>query len=123
MRPREGSAGFTLVETLIALAIIAAALGGTLQVVAAQARTTRAVDDRRMAMLVAQSQLAAIAAAADSGQFTARGRTSGVAWRVDIAPYQTSYTYPRVELITVAAGAGSAGRPLVTLHSLRLARP
>ena len=122
MRP-AGNDGFTLVETLIALAIIAAALAATLRVVVSQARATRSVDDRRMAMLVAQSQMSAIAAAAGSGQFDTRGRTSGVDWHVAIAPYQTAYPSPKVEQITVAAGVGTAGKPLITLHSLRLAQP
>ncbi len=123
MTGRDGSDGFTLVETLIALAIIAAALAGTLRVVVAQARATRSVDDRRMAMLVAQSQLSAITAASDTGQFETRGRTSGVDWRVALSPYPTVYANPRVEQITVTAGVGPAGRPLVTLRSLQLARP
>lgn len=120
----EGSAtrGFSLVETLIALAIIAGALAATLQVVVSQARATRTVDDRRIAMLVAQSQLAAIAAAADTGQFETRGRTSGIDWRVQIAPYPTRFARPKIESITVSAGAGPNGKPLAVLHSLRLAR-
>ena len=115
--------GFTLVETLIALAIIAGALAATLQVVVSQIRATRMIDERRMAMLVAQSQLAAIAAAADSGQFETRGRTSGVAWRAAIAPYPTRFARPRIESVTVSAGTGPDGRPLAVLRSLRLARP
>lgn len=123
MTRSNATRGFSLVETLIALAIIAAALAATLHVVVSQARATRTVDDRRIAMLVAQSQLAAIAAAADTGQFETRGRTSGVDWRVQIAPYPTQFARPKIESITVSAGKGPNGKPLAVLHSLRLARP
>lgn len=123
MKRSAASGGFTLVETLIALAIIAGAMAATLRVVVGQAHATRSVDERRIAMLVAQSQLAALAAAADTGQFETRGRTSGVDWRVEIAPYPTRFARPKIESITVSAGSGANGRPLAVLHSLRLARP
>lgn len=115
--------GFTLIETLVALAIIATALAATVQVVTAQARATQSVDARRMAVLVAQSQLAAIAAASDTGALKTEGRTSGVAWRIDITPYPTQYAQPRLESVTITAGRGPGGKPLVSLRSLRLARP
>ncbi|MFM9827778.1 MAG: prepilin-type N-terminal cleavage/methylation domain-containing protein [Sphingomonas sp.] len=121
-RSGKREAGFTLVETVIAIAIIAAMLGATMQAVVANARASRMVEDRRVATLVAQSELSAAAAAANTGLLEAHGATSGVAWRVRIAPFSGRHALPRLEEVTVDAGRGAAGAPLVTLKTLRIAR-
>ncbi len=115
-------AGFTLVETLIATALVAAMLGATVSTVVANARASRMVEDRRVATLVAQSQLSAAAAAANTGLLEARGTTSGVTWRVRIAPFSGRHALPRLEEVTVDAGRGASGAALVTLKTLRIAR-
>lgn len=114
--------GFALAETLVASAIVAGMLGITLQVLTTRARTTRMIEDRRLATLVAQSQMSVFIAASDTDQLQSHGRTSGVEWHVIIEPYPTRYAQPRLERVSVDAGTGRAGRPLIRLHSLRIAR-
>lgn len=121
MTRRRGERGFTLVETLIASAIIAAMLGATMQTVIGNARAARLVEERRLATLIAQSQLAAAAASATGRLLDTKGVTSHIAWRVRIEPYAGQFASPRLEQIIVTAGSGTAGKPLVELRSIRIA--
>ena len=74
--------GFSLVETLIASVIIAGMLGVVFQVIETGARQTRAVENRRLAILVAQSQLAAVGAAQNNSFGETKGVTGGIRWRI-----------------------------------------
>jgi prepilin-type N-terminal cleavage/methylation domain-containing protein len=114
--------GFTLPEALIASAIVAAMLGVTLNVVQNNARTARINEERRAALLVAQSQLA-IAEVAVPGRFETReGRSGQIDWRLRIEPYRSTLASPAIDQITVTAGQGPSGQPLVELTTLRVAR-
>ena len=115
--------GFTLPEALVASAIVAAMLGVTLNVVQNNARASRINEERRAALLVAQSQLA-VAEVAVPGRFAAReGRSGTVGWNLRIEPYRSALASPALDQITVSAGEGPSGRPLVQLTTLRVARP
>lgn len=114
--------GFTLPEALVASAIVAAMLGVTLNVVQNNARASRINEERRAALLVAQSQLA-VAEVAVPGRFAARqGRSGTVGWDLRIEPYRGALASPALDQITVSAGEGPSGQPLVELTTLRVAR-
>lgn len=118
-RQKEG--GFTLPEALVASAIVAAMLGVTLGVVQNNARAARVNEERRAALLVAQSQLAA-AQVAVPGRFAAReGKSGQIGWSLRIEPYRGAVASPALDRITVTAGAGPSGEPLVELTTLRVA--
>ena len=113
--------GFTLPEALVASAIVAAMLGVTLNVVQNSARAARINEERRAALLVAQSQLA-VAEVAVPGRFVSReGRSGAIAWELRIEPYRGTFANPAVDQITVSAGTGPSGQPLVELTTLRVA--
>lgn len=115
--------GFTLPEALVASAIVAAMLGVTLNVVQNNARAARINEERRAALLVAQSQLA-VAEVAVPGRFEVReGRSGVIDWRLRIEPYRSTLTGPALDQITVSAGSGPSGQPLVELTTLRVATP
>jgi general secretion pathway protein I len=115
--------GFTLVETLVATAIVAAALGVTWQVVETGARQNRAVENRRIAILVAQSQLAAVGAAQSNSLGDTRGVTDGVNWRIAIKPYTAGPASAiKLEEVSVTTGLESDKRDLFTLQTIRVAR-
>lgn len=122
MSARSTSAGFALVEALVAAAIVAVMLVAVLQSVVAQSRASRLVEQRRLAVLVAQSQLAAIDAVAGDRAVASQGVTSGIRWRVAVRPFATRFSRPRLDEVTIAAGTGSAGKPLVVLRTLRIVR-
>ncbi len=113
--------GFTLPEALVASAIVAAMLGVTLNVVQNNARSARINEERRAALLVAQSQLA-VAEVAVPGRFVTReGRSGDIAWQVRIEPFRSALASPALDQITVTAGTGPQGLPLVELTTLRVA--
>lgn len=116
-------AGFTLPEALIASAIVAAMLGVTLGVVQNNARAARINEERRAALLVAQSQLA-VAEVAVPGRFAQReGKSGTIRWALRIEPYRGTFASPALDRITVTAGEGPSGQPLVELSTLRVAGP
>lgn len=118
---RETDRGFTLPEALVASAVVAAMLGVTLGVVQNNARAARVNEERRAALLVAQSQLAA-AQVAVPGRFAAReGRSGAIGWSLRIEPYRGAVASPALDRITVTAGEGPSGEPLVELTTLRVA--
>jgi hypothetical protein len=122
-RPGAGERGAMFVEAMLAAAIVAVALGATLRVVADSAQRTRAVEARRAAVLVAQSELDGVASVIPLQP----GRTVGVAgdlvWEVNVAPYvEGGDATDAGGLWRVAVGVRQrAGGPdLVTLQTLRL---
>ncbi|MBU7579562.1 MAG: type II secretion system protein [Porphyrobacter sp.] len=121
LQRRRSERGFTLPEALVASAIVAAMLGVTLSVVQNNARAARINEERRAALLVAQSQLA-VAQVAVPGRLAAReGRSGSIGWALRIEPYRGAFTSPALDRITVTAGEGPTGKPLVELTTLRVA--
>ena len=123
MRVGRGESGFALAETLVSAAIIAAMLGVMLQSITANAQQSRMIEQRRLALLVAQSQMAVADAVTATSFGDVRGVNKGIKWQVSITPYSgtTSASVP-LELVTVSAGNGKKDAPLITLKSLRIAR-
>ena len=118
---RRGERGFTLPEALVASAIVAAMLGVTLGVVQNNARAARINEERRAALLVAQSQLA-VAQVAVPGRLASReGKSGAISWSLRIEPYRGALANPALDRITVTAGTGPTGKPLVELTTLRVA--
>ena len=107
---RRASAGFSLIETLIALAIVAAMTAALVGTTGQDARTRLAVQHRREAVLLAQSALdqMADANAASNGQW------QGYTWRVLIQPYGLADPLDRHPLeqltVIVASAIGEIGR-------------
>jgi type II secretory pathway pseudopilin PulG len=120
---RDNESGFALAETLVATAIIAAMLGVTFQSIEAGARQTRQIEDRRKAMLVAQSQLTAVGSAQSASFGETSGLTSGIRWRLSVQPYRANEpSGARLETVSVTAGLAGDKRDLVILKTIRVAR-
>src|SRR5262252_2226313 len=86
MRARCRSAGFTLVEVLVALAIVGLALGAVAATFGNSLTAHETAADAEAALAVAEEQLALAAALPRPG--TANGNFAGrYAWRTTVAPY------------------------------------
>lgn len=120
-KSRQG--GFALVETLIAAAIIAGMLAAVFQVIQTGAQQSRSVEQRRLAILTAQSQLAAVGAAENNRLGESRGVSNGISWRISITPRGRSRSSTaRLEDVTVTTGIAGEERDLFVLRTIRVAQ-
>lgn len=116
---RRCETGSVLIEAMIASLIVAATVGGAMQVIGGGASRTAAFADRQRAMLVAQSQLAGanLAVALDGT------RTSGIdgdlAWTLIVTP-APGYAPEAMAAVTVRVTTARGGPVLATLSTLRL---
>jgi hypothetical protein len=122
---RPGENGSQFVDSVVAAAIVAMALGFMLQVVADGAARDRGFETRRAALLLAQSELADVGADIPLAAGHSAGVAGDLAWRVDVTPYSgATPSNPAGALMEVTVGvAPRAGGPaLATLRTLRLGR-
>lgn len=110
--------GFGVVEAMIALAIIAAALAMMFDAMVTDIRRVRSVDLQRHAMLVARSVLDGVIA----GDSRDEGRDGPLHWRVEHRPYGDGGLDDAapLEQVTVVVIADGGGRPLASLATLRI---
>ncbi|MDT0508407.1 type II secretion system protein [Novosphingobium sp. MMS21-SN21R] len=119
IKPRPEERGFALVEALVALAIIAGMAGLFYQTLTGSIEASRGIEARRIAVLVAQSQLAAAEAGAiRSGD---EGDSAGLHWTVSIEPWDQGARSGNLTLerVQVAVSAPPSLRPVMSLESLR----
>lgn len=88
------NAGFTLVEALVALAIVAVSLAVIGSVVAANVRGTIAVDRRLSLLETARSLLTALPDRADLSPGDTSGEMGGNRWRIDVMPFAADFVDP-----------------------------
>jgi general secretion pathway protein I len=82
-RPPRGSSGFTLIEVLVAIALLAVVLGAIGAVVGNTVRAIRSVDRRLPLLETAQSLIAALPARDALQPGTQTGTTGEYRWRID----------------------------------------
>jgi type II secretory pathway pseudopilin PulG len=116
MTPAPREEGSVLVEALVAVLIVAAMAGLWFDTLAQGVRQQAALGDRRIAILVAQSQLAAAGVLNPSGRQGSSGRDAGMAWRIGVEPYPDAGD--GIEMVTVTVGK-PGGAALATLQSLQ----
>ena len=93
----DGTAGFTLIETLVALAIIAIVLGTIGSVIATTAKGTRSIDQRLALAGTAETLLADLPARAVLKPGRQSGELAGSRWRVDVAPMNVAGGNPATD--------------------------
>lgn len=111
--------GFSLVETLVALALVAGMTAVLAEVAATSARARGAVRQRQLAAMVARSALDRAAA----GEQVESGQQSGLDWHLARAGYGQPDPFDRLPLeqLTVTV-RDAAGRQLLSLETLRVRR-
>jgi len=121
---RPSEAGFTLLEVLVAFAILAISLGVLIPVFSGTLGRQAALADQKTATMLAQSKLDTVGSeipltdGASDGAFS-----NGFTWHVEVAPYKFEYTsrfvMPKLVTLTVRWPAKNGPRSL-TLKTIRL---
>lgn len=91
---QRADSGFTLIEALVALVVIAISLTAIELLVAANVRGSVAVDQRLSLLETARSVLAGLP---DRGQLTlgnSTGELAGNRWRLDVLPFTANFVDP-----------------------------
>ena len=93
----DGDAGFTLIEALVALAIIAVVLGTIGSVIAVTTKGTRSIDQHLALAGTAETLLADLPARGGLKPGRQSGQMAGSRWRVDIAPMNVAGGNPATD--------------------------
>lgn len=80
------AAGFTLIEVLVALSVVAVALAAIGSLIGASVRGTRAVDYNVVAATTARALVSALPTRDALKPGSQTGATGGQRWRVDVGP-------------------------------------
>ena len=107
---REDEAGFSLIEALVALAVLAIATVGLMRTVESHIDSTRAMERRTTAMWVAENRLAELEARAPGRE---QVEMLGQQWRVAVARRRTDD--PEIERVRVEVFAGTEKSALASL--------
>ncbi|MGI8841977.1 MAG: hypothetical protein ACR2F8_14530 [Caulobacteraceae bacterium] len=123
-RERGPDCGDVFVEALVATAIVAMVLAATFRVIADGATRERQTDARRLALLVAKSEMAEVGADIPLIPGESAGYAGGQVWRVTVAPYDGAggaNSAGALMKVHVSVRPRTGGADLVALDSLRLA--
>lgn len=105
--------GFSLIEVVVALAIVALMLGAIYQVSNGAVRSTVRTDNYLRALAMAQSRLAEASAMPVVKIGTVLGSTDGVAWSRSIKPFAAPPPTPQTRLYQVSVTATRSGSKVV----------
>jgi general secretion pathway protein I len=120
------SAGFTLIEALVALSIVAVALTSIGALIASSARGVRSIDGRLTRLETARAIMTALPARDQLVPGTLSGVIADHAWRTDVLPFAAQNLSPPVRgqwlpqavVVTVQAPNGAA----MKINTIRLQR-
>jgi general secretion pathway protein I len=123
---RRTSAGFTIIEVLVALAVVASGLAAIATLIGTSHRGARALEQHIALVETARAIVAGLPGRADLtlGEFT--GEAGGHRWRVDVLPSSTERPAgappgrwePRRVVVTVRSPSGAVLR----INTIRLVR-
>ena len=121
---RRWSEGFTLIEVLVALAVVAAALAAIGSLIATSGRGAHAVEQHVALVEQARAVMAALPRRDELSIGQAAGEIAGYRWQIAVLPYPTGQTgtvsqwVPRTVVTTVRSRSGAA----LQVHTVRLVR-
>ena len=119
----DGTRGFTLIEALVALAIIAAVLSSIGAVIGVTVKGTRAIDQRLALTGAAETVFAALPDRNALKPGSQSGELAGHRWRIDVAPMNAATAeLPQSRFVPVAVNMRmqAPGGPAIQVTTVRL---
>jgi general secretion pathway protein I len=121
----DGEAGFTLIEALVALAIVAAVLASIGAVIATTVKGTRGIDQRLALGGTAETLLTALPARTLLKPGRQSGETAGHRWRIDVSPMNVAVTTDapqtqRFVPLAISLRLQAPGGPAMQVTTVRL---
>jgi general secretion pathway protein I len=117
MMPRPSEQGFSLIEALVALLVLAIGAAGLVRAAEAHVDSIRGLERRAAAQLVAQNRLAELALPDMSASGSSTVEMLGQRWNV--AVNETSTDDPDLVKVAVMVSDGPDKPPLITLDGFR----
>ncbi len=124
MTPRGSEAGFSLVESLVALAVIASMASLLFEAVSINARAAQHVAQKRAAIMLARSLLAQAVLPSGPDQLEETGQSNDMSWRLSRRSIDRGARNEDVPLeeVRIDINERATGRSLTTIRTLRLTR-
>lgn len=121
----RGSAGFTLIEVLVALAVVAASLAAIGTLIATSVRGARAVEQRVVLVERARAIMAELPRRDELSIGEASGEIASHRWRIAVLPYPIGFVdRPKSKWVpsAVVATIRSPSGTVLQVHTVRLVR-
>lgn len=121
----NGIAGFTLIEALVALAIVAVVLSSIGRVIATAVKGTRSIDQHLALTGAAETLLAGLPARSLLKPGRQSGELAGHRWRIDVSPMNSADARDvpenqRFVPLTVNLRLQAQGGPAIQVTTVRL---
>jgi general secretion pathway protein I len=123
---RRTTAGFTLIEVLVALSVVAISLAAIGSLIAVTTRGARAVG---LHLTLVETARAIITGLPDRDQLefgNLAGESAGHRWRVDVLPFYADFVDPQAPTLwipqTIAVRVQSPGGKVLQVNTVRLRR-
>jgi general secretion pathway protein I len=125
-KPRRPAAGFTLIETLVALTVVAVMLTAIANLTSVNLKGVRAIGDRVTVVEAARAVTAGLPNRLELKPGILSGAMLGHRWRAEVFPYTAAYVNPQARtpwapqavILTVEAPGG----PRLRVETVRLRR-
>ena len=124
-RRTRGTEGFTLIEVLVALSVVAVTLSAIGSLIAVTIRGARSVSGHLALVETARSIMTWLPDRGELGPGNFSGEAAGHRWRVDVLPFYADFVDPqKTDWIpqTVVVRVQSPSGPILQINTVRLRR-